>query len=337
MPSPDGAPRDAQCALHPDQPASRVCARCGNFMCHDCSGGGAESWCPSCRALGGPSEFPYARGDISFNALFGYAYDVFKRDWLMVSLAGLVFFGVSFAASGVTSALNQMALGLSGVDPRDSGSALTALAIAMGMALTVGMAVNMVVQGFVVLGLYRVLIDALDGHKVDLGRMFSQGRKLGRYITLNLLLLGLTLAPLVVLFGAAVGLVFLTSGLSAEAVDAESLGRAMSPAAVGVILLGLVAFLAYSVVLLPLWLFGVPELVVSDASATEALRRAWQLSGGLRLTVFGYSLVSGLVVAAGFVACCVGVVPAMGLAYLLNLALFLAARNEPSLELPART
>jgi len=282
------------------------------------------------------TAFPFTRSDFTFNQLFAYAYDTFKRDWLMLSLAVLVFFAIAGFATGVTSALNQIAIGLmgGGFDSSSSRADLPGIFGALALGTSVGMVLNMVVQGFVMLGLYRVLIDALDGKKVDLGRLFSQGRKLGRYVVLNIILMVITYVPMAMVFGLIFGGVLLSTGLSVHELSFDAFEQALRlPVIVGV-LLASIALVAFAVWLYPLWLFGVPELVVSEATPVEALQRAWQVGSGLRLTAFGYSFVVGLVMLGGLALCCVGVVPALAIAYLLNLSLFLAARADPAF--PAR-
>jgi hypothetical protein len=42
------APPDARCALHPSESATRICLRCGSFMCAQCASVD-ERRCPPCR------------------------------------------------------------------------------------------------------------------------------------------------------------------------------------------------------------------------------------------------------------------------------------------------
>ena len=76
--------------------------------------------------------------------------------------------------------------------------------------------------------------------------------------------------------------------------------------------------------------------------AVEALRRAWMLGSGHRLPTFGYSFVAGMVVflmvIAGFLALCVGVMIAAPIGYALmfmvQAGLFLSLRNGSGLPPP---
>lgn len=42
------APVDAHCAVHPSESATRICLRCGSFMCAECAAAD-ERRCPPCR------------------------------------------------------------------------------------------------------------------------------------------------------------------------------------------------------------------------------------------------------------------------------------------------
>ena len=338
MQPPHRAPEDARCALHPDQAAIRVCDRCGSFMCGACSEGGAASNCPSCRQLSEPNAFPFSRADFSLNQIFSFAIEAFKREWLMLCLAVLIVVAVSGMASGVSSLLNQIILAVLGLsdDPNRPFSNIPVLVVSMSIGFVVTTLVSAVVQGFMTLGLYRLVVDVLDGKKVDLGRLFSQGRKVGRYFVLYLIILALTLLPMVVLFGLMAAGVLLSSGVSVSDLSSNTMSELTGPGTIAAFSLGLLVLSVYLFWLIPLWLFGIPELVVSEASATEALGRAWRMADQMRMNAILYSMVSGLVIMAGFVACCVGIIPAMAIAYLLNVGLFLAVRNDPELGLPER-
>ncbi|MBI3181791.1 MAG: YIP1 family protein [Myxococcales bacterium] len=59
VPAPAGAPAAGPaCALHPDRASTGPCARCGSFMCEECSLGRQSQLCPKCRALAGGEREP---------------------------------------------------------------------------------------------------------------------------------------------------------------------------------------------------------------------------------------------------------------------------------------
>ena len=71
------APPGAQCAIHPANPATGVCERCGNFMCADCTPNG-EPRCPTCREKDATPEFPFDANS-TFTELFNHVVEQFKR------------------------------------------------------------------------------------------------------------------------------------------------------------------------------------------------------------------------------------------------------------------
>jgi hypothetical protein len=73
------------------------------------------------------------------------------------------------------------------------------------------------------------------------------------------------------------------------------------------------------------------ELLVSECTALEAISRTWTLGSGQRLRMIGYILVSTLIVVLGAIACCVGMIPAVPIYFMLFLSLFLALRKSSSL------
>src|SRR5687768_7322082 len=108
----------ARCAVHVDQSASGICARCGNFMCDTCSNNGQYEQCTACRALTGDiAGFPYNRENFTVEGIFGVAWDAFKREWPMLSAAVLVqimvSFGISFVFGLVSNGLGLVDVGVS--------------------------------------------------------------------------------------------------------------------------------------------------------------------------------------------------------------------------------
>ena len=93
-----------------------------------------------------------------------------------------------------------------------------------------------------------------------------------------------------------------------------------------------------SVVVLPVTLFSVPELMVGQCEPGGGHQA--RVEPGRRASAcarFGYSFVAGLVILAGMLACCVGLLVALPVAYMLLLALFLALRQSSTLPPPVHT
>jgi uncharacterized membrane protein len=69
-------------------------------------------------------------------------------------------------------------------------------------------------------------------------------------------------------------------------------------------------------------------LVEPETTAFSAFGVSWRAVSGHRLQAFGVSLACALIVALGFIACCVGALAALPIASLLYCALFLALNNR---------
>ena len=83
---------------------------------------------------------------------------------------------------------------------------------------------------------------------------------------------------------------------------------------------------------LPL-LFLVPELLLcAHPGLLRPLRNCYRVLAGRRLVALALSLGSGVLVLAGLVACCVGIVPALALVQLLMGGLYLALRRGADVE-----
>lgn len=288
----------ARCAQHPMQSASGTCDRCGNFTCAEC-GPGAQ--CPPCAEREGHA-FTLSRDAWTFSGLWDHAATTFKREWVMLSLATLVLMLTSFvlsAAGAVVQGLAQAAGGVSGAWTVQS----------------VSFVVQNVVQGALMLGLVRMSLEALQGRKAELGQLFGQFRKVPRYFLMLLIVVVVAYVPIGALVGA--GYVAHQQGLISDT------GAAVAAGVLTLVLIG------------PLIYFGVPlsfamiELAYDDrVGAVQALRNSYAIGQGQRLATVGVALVGAAVTFAGLMAFCIGILPAMGFAYLLFGGLYLALRNR---------
>ncbi|NOK32890.1 hypothetical protein [Corallococcus exercitus] len=312
-----GRAMGASCALHPGREATGTCARCGNFTCDACSLNGTSPRCPTCRERAG-APFPLDRETWTFSKLWDVCWVVFQREWGMLSLAVLIYLGAAFGAQ----LLINVATGI--------GAALDSGAVAVVLSL-VALVAQQLVQGLVQLGLLRVCFDVLHGGRVDVARLFSQMHKAVPYVLTMLLVYAIVLVPLIILGGLGFLAVMGTGLLSGIHLGADPSARqvfdALAPI-LGVLTLGgLVATVPLAYLLLPLYLVQ-PELAYDDVapSPVEVLRRSWAAARGQRLSIMGVALMAGLIIMAGFLVCCVGVIPGMALAQLLIAGMFLALR-----------
>lgn len=333
MNQPSTAPSGALCARHGDRAASLVCVRCGNFMCAECSEGGAQAQCPGCRALTGGDAFPYRRDDYDFGRLWAHAFEAFSREWVLLSVGALILFALTMAGSLVANVINTVLTSMLGLAAGDSGrGGLVMLGVSFVTGQVIGTLVNMAIQGVALVGFYRMVIDVLLGRRADLARMFSQLKKLPTYVITQLILLVIVTLPTLLYFAGVAVAALAAVGVKLSHLESTNWERLFDGPAVLIVLIGTLGYVAFSaVVLLPLTLFVVPEIVVSDAPALEVIRRAWRLASGHRLPLFGYSFVMGLLIALGMILCLLPVLPALAMGTSLLLALFLALRNGSGL------
>ncbi|MBZ4374498.1 hypothetical protein [Corallococcus sp. AS-1-6] len=311
-----GRAMGASCALHPGREATGTCARCGNFTCDACSQDGASPRCPTCRERSG-ATFPLSRETWTFNKLWDVCWPAFQREWGMLSLAVLIYLGVSLGAN----LLLNVATGI--------GAAADSVVVAMVLG-GVGFVAQQLVQGLVQLGLLRVCFDVLHGGRADVARLFSQMHKAVPYTLTMLLVFVIVMVPLALLSFLGI-LVLVGTGLM-SGVDlgssSEQFWNALVPI-LGVLGLGFLVLVGPLMYLaLPLYLVQ-PELAYSDAppSPLEVLRRSWEAARGQRLGILGVGLAGAAAMLAGVFACCVGFIPGMALAQLLIAGMFLCLRS----------
>lgn len=326
-----GPATGAQCAIHSGVGAPSVCARCGNFMCVACSSNQSERYCPTCRPLMKGSDFPLG-ADAGFDQVWDYCFERFKVEWLMLTIGVVIFLGFAMVGglmSNVVSAIINSILGLK-IDPARPWSNLRDFAISTGISQVIATLLSMPLMGIAIMGLYRMCLDVLEGRKADVARMFSQLHLLPKYVVMQLIIYVAVTIPLYV--GIAVlGFLSLKVAGVGLSLDAESLRQWTSGGGPVVVAIGLLLMMAALVFVLPVTIFSVPELMVSNCEPIEALRRAFQMASGQRLRLLGYSIVGLVVTMLGALACCVGMVPASISTYLLWMAAFLIARKRSAL------
>ncbi|NVJ25151.1 hypothetical protein HUW62_28385 [Myxococcus sp. AM011] len=315
-----GRGRGASCPLHPDHLAQRTCTRCGNFMCDTCSEHGAQAHCPTCREREGLGRaFPLDRGNWSIGDLVEVCWDRFKREWVMLSVAAIIF----FAASIMGSFISQMLSFIGGMAGSTTVIVLTTI---------VGTVASYVIQGMVGLGFTRMCLDVLQGQRADLGRMFSQLPKLVPYLLTMLLSFAVMLPVIILCVGVALAVFVGMSGVSLAELDldsTESFTRAVTNTSPQV-------FVATFAVGIGLYIFPgmwliMPLVLVQPAIANEeapgpveTLKRCFAAAKGQRLGMFGTMALGCVGLMVGIILCCLPVLPALGFFQLLLCGLYLS-------------
>jgi hypothetical protein len=329
MQDPQSAGFGAKCAIHPERLASRTCSRCGNFACDECTRQGTEAMCPACRSLTGADAFPFTRDSYSFDGIWNFALEKWKKDWVMLSVVVLILMAVGMVIGVFNSLFQTIARAIVG----DRGTA--GLVYITVVSFVMSQVVSMIAQGAFQMGMIRIFIDVLNGRKADVGRIMTQLPKLGRYILQMLLIQLMIVLPMALYMLALVAVAAVVSGISPT--DIQHLPKAMRGAGIGVLILGGLALIpVFIYVGLPL-MFANMELVYGDSTPVESIRRAFLIAKGHRPSIFGFGAIGTLIVIVGFFACCIGVLPAVSLTYLLLIGLYLALRNGSGLPPPVET
>jgi hypothetical protein len=299
----------AQCALHPEARALGTCTRCGNFMCTVCAEGGLQSSCPTCRARTGGQAFPFTRDAWTLSGLWDYCFAIFKREWVMISVAVLVLLGCTLIAQLVGTVLPMV------------GEAVDSQVLSVTLSIA-SFVVQNVVQGMLGMGLMRMLLDVLHGQRADVGRLFSQFHKLGAYFT-TLVILFVALFAAMAVLAAILFVIAVPLGTIPSSFDevTQNSTRVVLAVCVGALFVPVLIYLT-----LPLYLLQ-PELAYEERpSAMQALRNCYTYMRGQRLAAVGFGFMNMLLLFMGLLACCVGFFPALGLSYLLLAALYLTLR-----------
>ena len=297
-------------------------------MCLQCSENTTQVNCPKCRALN-TAVFPLD-ANAGLDQIWSYVMARFKEEWLMLTV-GILLMGAVGAVGGVfTNIVTEVVKAVLGVklDPIQPWKNLPDFVKVTGISQFLALFVQLPFQGIALLGMYRLIVDVLHGRKADIGRMFKIMYLLSRYVILQLLVHVVITIPLMMMF-ALFGFVALrSSGLSlGDFPSNHAVTEFLRSPAPFILVGGSLLFIVITFLVAPITLFAVPELLVSECQPMEAITRAWKLGDGQRLRIFGYSLLSGVIIFVGFLACCVGAIPASGAAYMLLICLFMVIRK----------
>jgi hypothetical protein len=270
-------------------------------MCATCSEQGSSRFCTDCRARPDAADFPFSRDRYSLEGLIDFSIKRWKAHWLTLSLAMLLFVGITYGLI-VAGTFGSRMIGAAGGHGGEQSEGPD-----MSGPMLVLQAVQVFMQLWLQLGLFALMIDALQGRAPRIGTLFSRGSKMPSALGQ----LALIYAGLIVLL-LPFGVLFFVHDRIMQLKVAVGLG-----------LLELIpiAYLGIGLV------FSQIELAYNrDAGALSAIRTSFELVRGQRIRVFGMMCVFGLIAIAGVLACCVGAIPTMTIATMLSCALFLALR-----------
>jgi hypothetical protein len=166
------------------------------------------------------------------------------------------------------------------------------------------------------LGVLKISLRVARGEPAELSLLWSSVPRVGAF-----LLVGAAMGA--ALFGVEL-LLLAVFGLGFSSLDSGdwTLGTLLIGVALGLLGLAASAYVSLGLVFAGLELVDNPE-----TSVLAALKNAWRIARGERLTLgFGLFLIS-LLIGAGLIMCGVGVIFTLGYASVLFAALYLALRN----------
>ncbi|QRK04092.1 hypothetical protein JQX13_27860 [Archangium violaceum] len=307
----------AFCARHGGQPASATCVRCGNFMCGECGAGGREDRCPTCRErVADPAPFPLSRTDWRFGALWTLCWDVFRREWLLLSLGMLL-----LAAVGPVFSLGvSLVSGALGGAAGEEGMAVAVVLVLLATPFI------LVIQGVMQLGVHRVSWAVLRGGTATFPDFLGQWRKTLSYVVLGML--GSLVALATVLYAGFMNMLipmFMGLAVSLERAGLSWLGMLLGGGlSLVVILLSGYALFRMSFLLS----VAMMELACNDtAGPLVAFRIARVITRGQLRWFLLVCLISAPLLLLGVLMLGIGVFPALALVHLLLVGLYLTLRN----------
>jgi hypothetical protein len=294
-----------------------ICRRCGTYMCSRCvdaagsaheqdpaASGEPVPQCQACRARAGGDGVALLRRDrIVWGELLGFSFELYKRHFAQVTLAVLVVLAPFVLGHAVS-------LPLSALFEDDF-----VLAIALSLLLWIA---QMLAQAAATLSALDVCVRLARGEaevRLSLRAGLSRlGPLLLQYLIVNFALMFAALlaaAPVIAVFA-----------LSDEPA-LPTLGMAALVAFCGA---GFVAYTALGFSFASLELVAQPRL-----DAFDAIRNAWAIARGERLTIFVGLVLVGLLLLAGALFCLVGLLFTLGYAAVLFSVLYVALRNGAEL------
>lgn len=296
------------CPSHAGMAATDTCQRCGSFTCVLCQQQNPRL-CPKC--AGRYTAFLFNRGNLDIVDLLSATWsNVFKPHWIELSLAAFVAFAVPGVASYIFQIPNFI-LASNGIEaPAQLGMSL----LLMLMAVVVQLVLQLVFQR----GLIEMAHSAWNGQKPAFGALFNFKAGLKAFVAFLLAFM----LPV-----AAWGL----GGVAAVTFFAASKSTGLLVMAAG---LGIATYTALIIWLLPAYLLCQPFAENPDVGILEGIRLCFERGRGFRLKIFLAGLISVPIILLGFMACGIGIFPAMGLIFAYQTGFWKALSTSGSSSLP---
>jgi hypothetical protein len=308
--------------LHGGEPFAAICRQCGTYMCKRCNEDGKFDKCARCREeqaavqpetpwrAAGPTAanaaFPFRRDGVAWGTFLRFCFERYTHNFGVLTLAMIVCLGAMFVLNMLGGGLMLL------VSDFELGSGLTMIVLPIVHAL---------VLSVLTLGVLQISLRVAQNQPAELSLLWAGVPRLGAFLlvaaAMGAALLGVELV------------LFVAFGLGFASLDSSdwTLGTIAGVAAVGFIGFCASIYVALGLVFACLEIVAQPEL-----SVRQALKNAWRIAHGERLTLgFGMFLIN-LALFAGLLMCGVGIVFTLGFAAVLFAALYLALRNGAPVE-----
>lgn len=276
-------------------------------MCKQCSEQGRFDKCAPCRALLAEqvradehraTAFPFRREGVVWGAFLRFCFERYAKNFGLLTLTMVVCFGAFFVLNALSTLL--MLVG------SDSMADLW-----LGMYV-----LQPLLMSVLILGVLRISLQVARGQPADLSLLWTGLPRWGAFLLVS----GAIGAAL---FGVELVLLAVF-GLGFSSLDANdwTLGTLLLAGASAVVALAVSTYVSLGLVLASIEIVAQPEL-----SVRAALKNAWRIAHGERLTLgFGLFLIS-LLMFAGTIMCGIGLLFTLGYAAVIFAALYLALRN----------
>jgi hypothetical protein len=283
-------------------------------MCKRCNEDGRFDQCTRCRAeqavavareQPAGTGFPFRRDGVAWGAFLRFCFTCYTKNFGLLTLATIACFGAVFVLQAISGVL---LMALASFD----GGQFVWIVLPVLQAL---------LMSLMTLGMLQISLRVVQDQPAGLSLLWSGMPRIGPFLlvsaAIGAALLGLELVLLAVF------------GLGFSSLDAAdwTLGTLLVAGSLGLVGLAASIYVSLGLVFAALELVAQPEL-----SPLTALKNAWRIAHGERLTVgFGLFLIS-LSMLAGAMFCGVGLVFTLGYAAVLFAALYLALRNGAPLD-----
>ena len=266
--------------------------------------------------------FPLRRETTTFDSALAYASEVWKKDlgvWVLAMLIAMMFLG------GIPIALRivAMSLGL----PLEADD-LSPAAVGIEIVLYI---VQVLIQGVAILGMYAMAFRGLHGHPASINALFSQIRKVLKYV-LQVLAIYMPLFFFVIVVVLVVALV-LVGTVNFDGKANDEFIKALP--ALGITMLVTAPLYIYFMLGV---LFAPAELALNDkAGPIQAIFTSWRVAHGKRWLILGASIVAGMISVLSMMLCFIPFLFGGPLALLFMSALYLGLRKDAQFPEPNTT